>query len=203
MSSYFLASSPAKSFRNFSAVIALAAVLAGCQSSSEQGGPIDLGIGEDQSGSQIAAADSGQITDVELRAYCPRVELRDGTAFYNTYERGKQDEADSIIYQASLAEVTRSCNYGSGALQMTVAAAGRVVPGPKSRSGNINMPIRVAVVQGETVLYSKLHKYPVQISDGVGATQFVFNDTEIVIPAPQSRNVTVFIGYDEGPYDTP
>lgn len=184
-------------------ILLVAAALTACQSSGENA-PIDLGIGTtDDGGTQVAAAPDGQITDVELRAYCPRVELRDGTAFYNTYLRGKEEDPDSVIYQASIAEVTRACNYSGGSLTMTVAAAGRVVPGPQAKAGTITMPIRVAVVQGDSVLYSQLHRYPIQVSEGIGATQFVFNDPAVVIPAPQTRNVTVFVGYDEGPYDTP
>ena len=34
------------------------------------------------------------------------------------------------------------------------------------------------------------------------ATQFVFVDPSVVIPVPEPNTVQIFVGYDEGPYDT-
>ena len=187
--------------------VGVLAILAGCQSTSgeQSGGPIDFGIGDENT--QIAAApavtDDGRITDVELRADCPKVVLRSGTAFYNTSTRGEDQNPAAVIYQAAINDVTRDCRYSDGQLNMVVAAAGRVVPGPRGETGQITMPIRVAVQQDGVTTSSQLHQQSVQVADGVGATQFVYTDPAIVMPAPQSRNVIVYVGYDEGPYDTP
>jgi hypothetical protein len=194
--------------------LGLALLLGACQSTKTA--PVDLGVGNEAGtqtsvvtdGTVAAAAPSivdtvtepGRITDVELRAYCPKVDLREGTAFYRTYEKGGKETEDPslVIYQAALAETSRDCKYSNGTLTMTVAAAGRVVPGPKGKAGTITMPIRVAVTQGDEVLYSKLSTQEVQIAE-TGATQFVFTDTQVSFPQPTSRNITVFVGYDEGP----
>ncbi|NJR13176.1 MAG: hypothetical protein HC779_01215 [Phyllobacteriaceae bacterium] len=205
------------------AVLALGVAVSACQSNANK--PVDLGIGtESQAGAvqveggqiaadgtvvanqaapaQIAAAEPGRITDVELRAYCPRVTLREGTNAYRTYAGGNTEDPNAVIYQAALGETSRDCNYSGGMLNMTVAVAGRVVPGPKGKSGNITMPIRVAVTRGDEVLYSQLFRHPVTVSE-TGATQFVFKDGAVSFPQPNARNIEVFIGYDEGPYDTP
>ncbi len=135
--------------------------------------------------------------------FCPAIRLREGTAYFNTYERGGKDDSSRIIYQASIADVTRKCTRADGMLNIDVAVAGRIVPGPKGRAGTITMPIRVAVIQGSDVLYSELFKHPVEIGDTIGATQFIFNNQAIQIPVPATQNVVIFAGYDEGPYDTP
>ena len=198
--------------------VGLALLLTACQSTKTA--PVDLGVGTaegvqtDVAQGTIASAapaapatsivdsvtEPGRITDVELRAYCPKVDLREGTAFYRTYEKGGKETEDPslVIYQAALAETSRDCQYANGTLTMTVAVAGRVVPGPKAKGGTITMPIRVAVTRGDEVLYSKLSTQEVQIAE-TGATQFVFKDTEVSFPQPTSRNITVFVGYDEGP----
>jgi hypothetical protein len=168
--------------------------LAGCQS----GGALDLGLGGWGSQKpQPAAPPSDTITADELRAYCPRVTLRSGTAFYSTYERGGDGDKNKIVYQASLTDVTRSCEYSGGMLNMAVATAGRVVPGPVARDGTITMPSRIAVVRGEEVLYSKLHQYQTSIAALSPATQFVFKDPDVSIPVPTARNIEVFVGFDE------
>ncbi|MCC0044794.1 MAG: hypothetical protein H6892_10610 [Brucellaceae bacterium] len=166
-----------------------------------------LGLAGCQSGSGVDALDLNSERDPvklsELRMYCPSVQLREGTAYFNTYERGGKDDATRVVYQASIADVTRQCSKAGGMLNIRIAIAGRIVPGPKGKAGTITMPIRVAVVQGSDVLYSQLYKHPVNIGDTIGATQFIFSDAAFQIPTPATQNVLIFAGYDEGPYDTP
>ena len=192
-----IVSMKARSAAGIAALVSLT-VLSGCQSGA---GGLGLGLG---GGSKAQDTDQqDKITAEELRGYCPRVSLQSGTAFYNSFEKGADGDRDKIIYQASISDVTRSCAYGAGTMTITVAAAGKVVPGPVARDGTITMPIRVAVVRGEEVLYSKLHQYQVQIAAASPATQFVFNDPNATIPTPDAHNVQVLIGFDEGPAKKP
>lgn len=163
--------------------------LAGCQSNS--GDVLNVQDKQAASGEKVLAS--------ELNAYCPTLTLREGTAYFNTYARGGQDDASKIVYQASIGEVTRDCKRANGQLTMNVAAAGRIVPGPQGTAGTITMPIRVVVTRGSNVLYSQLHQHKVQVSDTTSATQFVFNDANVTVPEPSARDYQVFVGYDEGP----
>ena len=169
-----------------------AGLLAGCQS----GGGVDaLDLGNQPAEEQVKLS--------ELRMYCPEIQLRQGTAYFSTYARGGEDDPSKIVYQASIADVTRRCTNNNGQLNINVAVAGRIVPGPQGKAGTITMPIRVAIVQGSETLYSQLYKHPVTVGDTIGATQFIFSDPTISIPVPARQNVLIFAGYDEGPYDTP
>lgn len=156
------------------------------------------------SGTENAAATSGEqrVKASELRAYCPSVTLREGTAYFNSYEKGKENDPAHVIYQASITDTTRSCQYADGSIIIDVAAAGKVIPGPKYRSGTITMPIRIAVVEGDKVIHSKLHHQSVSVTSGGTATQFVFNEKGISFPMPAKQNVQIFVGFDEGPYNT-
>lgn len=174
------------------AAVSLMLAAAGCQ--SENAGGV-LGIG----GSDNSQPAQPKITQSELEAYCPRTVLRDGTAYYNTYQKNGQDDPSKLIYQASIADITRQCARGEGTTTMTVAVAGKIVPGPAGAAGTITMPIRVAVVQGEQVLYSELHQHQVAVSDAGAATQFLFTDPNVTFPSSSARNIRVFVGYDEGP----
>lgn len=140
-----------------------------------------------------------KVLESELRAYCPPIVLREGTAHFRTYAKGGQDDPAKLIYQASISDVTRSCTRSADTMTINAAAAGRVIIGPAGSPGTITMPIRVAVVKGDSVLYSQLHKYQIQVGSEGGATQFVFNDPNVVIPMPEPGSTQVFIGYDEGP----
>lgn len=142
-----------------------------------------------------------RVTESELRAYCPSITLLEGTAFLSKYDKGGQDDPAQLVYQGTVTDTTRACKYNNGTLSMEVAASYRVVPGPKFKGGNVSLPIRVAVVEGDKTVYSKLHRPTVNIS-GNNAAQFVLNDNSISMPIPARQNVRVFIGFDEGPYNT-
>lgn len=188
-------------FRRFLQVagaMSVSALLVACQSANNpDGSAVDFGVGGDN------APAEERITDVEARAFCPKVLLREGTAYFNTYTKGNEENLDEVIYQATLVDVTRSCTYNGGMIAMTVTAAGRVVPGPQGRSGTITMPIRVAVVNADGPIYSELRKMDVSIDASTGAQQFLFQDNQISFPQPSDRVIQVFVGFDEGPYDTP
>ena len=182
-------------------VFVLLTGLAACNTSS----PTNiLGLGGDKN-KDLAPPPSDQITESELRAFCPNVELREGTAFFTKYEKGgaatDTTEADKtkVIHQASLGEVTRACSYGGDTLTINVAASGRLVPGPKAVAGTVTLPIRVAVTSGDAVLYSQLTPFAVTVDPAGGASTFVFNDPNVSLPKPTDRSYRVFIGFDEGP----
>lgn len=171
-------------------VFALTAfALAACQTASTQ--------------DTLGSAVEEKVTEADLRAYCPRVQLNEGTAFLQTYTDGNDGNAEELIYQASISDVTRTCRYRNGQLFITVAAAGRVVNGPQGTGGNITMPIRVAVKEGDQLPYSRLGKFDVTVTPGAGASQFIYKDDQIVLPEPAIRNIQILVGYDEGPYNTP
>lgn len=163
--------------------------LAACQTSSTE--------------DALGSAAEEKVTEADLRAYCPKVKLNEGTAYLQTYTKGNEDNSDELIYQASISDVTRTCRYRDGQLFITVAAAGRVVNGPQGTGGSITMPIRVAVKEGDQLPYSRLGKFDVTVTPGAGASQFIYKDDQIVIPEPPIRNIQILVGYDEGPYNTP
>ena len=160
------------------------AILAGCQQ------------GASNSEGNLAA---GEIRESELRAYCPRPALREGTAYLQTYERGGQDDPNRMIYQAVISDTTRTCQFSEGSGTINVVAAGRVIPGPKGRAGTITLPVRVVAMRGEQVLYTHLIKHTVTVSDTAGATQFFLSDPNVVIPGGIDRGVQIIVGFDEGP----
>ncbi|RWM99067.1 MAG: hypothetical protein EOR86_05480 [Mesorhizobium sp.] len=201
---------------------------AGCQSSDN--GILNFGFSKKDPTAPPPPQDP-KVLASQLRAYCPKVTLRDGTAFFNTYAKGaaaktKKKKVDAgadaeaqaaaaaqtgpngqpvdpnrdpakIIYQASITDVTRDCTHENGQLAMKIAVAGKVVPGPLFTPGTVTMPIRIAVQHGPDVLYSQLHQYQVQVTDPSAATQFVFTDTNVVVPEPTARDYQAYAGYDE------
>ncbi|MEJ6781241.1 hypothetical protein [Aminobacter sp. Piv2-1] len=171
-------------------------IVAACQSGGSGGGFFAPPQPKDPK--QIAE-EEGKILASELLAYCPNVTLRDGTAFFNSYAKGGQDDPAKLTYQSAITDATRNCTRTDTTMSINVGVAGKVVTGPAGGPGTVNMPIRIAVIRGEEVLYSQLHKNAVQVADTSMATQWVFTIPNITIPKPTARDVQIFVGYDEGP----
>lgn len=185
----------AKLFRSGIVIAGFALAVTACQSG---GGVSKMKLGLGGGASQPAQP---QITESELRAYCPTLQLRSGTAFYNVYKNGAEQTPQNVVYQASIDDVTRSCAFNAGSATMTLALAGKVVPGPFGSKGTVSLPIRVAVLRSGKLVDSTLHKYAVAIGDTAGATQFIYNDPTLVIPGPVDASVQVLVGFDGGPAD--
>ncbi|EFL88899.1 hypothetical protein [Ahrensia sp. R2A130] len=143
-------------------------------------------------------------TRTALTDYCPTVQIRAGTESFRILPKGEDPEtSDKVRYQVSITNAARECNYVGQNLQMRVGVKGRLITGPVGGPGTVTMPIRIAVTEGNETIYSKLYKQPETISSGESAKLFSFVDEEVIIPAPTRPNIRVYIGFDEGPYNTP
>ena len=109
-------------------------------------------------------APEGKVLQSELRAYCPPVTLREGTAFFNTYEKGGDNDPTKLIYQSSISAVTRSCSARRhGDHEHRSGRQGRARPGRHRRLGDDADPHRRHPAATE-VLYSQIHKYEVAVN---------------------------------------
>lgn len=183
------------------AMLGFAALAAGCQN----GG----------TAADLAPPPEPKITQSELLAFCPPVGLREGTAFFTTYgaapaaKRKPAGDADPapdaaapgkpIRYQTSITDVTRSCTRAGGQLTMTIAVAGKVVPGPAGAAGSLTLPIRIAVANGPDLLFSQLYRYDAQVASATSASTFLFTASDVTFTDLGLRSMRAFAGFDEGP----
>lgn len=184
--------------------IGLIAGLAGCTSAGNNA--VDNTLDLSPQASNLPPVDARQ----DVRAFCPDTTIRAGTETFDVYPRGvtaeDPDAAAQLRWRATITETARECNSAGGGqfLNIRVGVRGRYLSGPKKETGSFLMPVRIAVVQvGDVVLYSKLHQIPGEVLPGKTNGVFSFVDEEVSIPMPDSRNVAIYVGFDEGPYDTP
>jgi hypothetical protein len=154
----------------------------------------------------LAPPGAGKVEGVSapvVTGICPQVSLREGTAFLRKYAGNAKDDPSKLIVQASLAETTRQCTTNeTGALTITVMAQGRLVAGPMGKAGSYSLPIRVAVIQGDQTLYTNLVKINAELPAGQPSAQFLFSKADVTVPAGVSGTARIFLGFDEGPYNT-
>jgi hypothetical protein len=165
------------------------AIAAGCKS-DDSADVLDPGTGDSQE------APEGKILQSELRAYCPKLTLRQDYAFLDTYAKNAEDDPGKLMYRSALSTATRKCSYASGNLTMEIAVAGRVVPGPLAADGTVKMPIRIEVRRGDEIIYENVANYEVAVSRASGATQFIYSDPNVTIPTPEPGTIQAYVGYD-------
>ncbi|MCD2180787.1 hypothetical protein OCK02_04815 (plasmid) [Rhizobium sp. TRM96647] len=170
--------------------ISLLAIAAGC-SQTDKPGEMGVAGGIGQQASQPSV----------IQGACPQVYLREGTAVHRAYARGAKDDPQKLLYQATLSATTRQCVQNESNLTVTVMAQGRVVSGPAGASGAVTLPIRVAATDGSKTLYSNLSKFSVTIPPE-GTAQYVFTDAQVVLPGGAGSFSKIYVGFDEGPYNT-
>lgn len=138
-------------------------------------------------------------TQNALTNYCPAVRIRAGTEAYRIYKGKNRENPNELRYQASISKVARECSYVGQNLEIKVGARGWVITGPAGGPGQVRVPIRVAVQQGDCSRHFKLHKFETTVPAGDNKALFEFVDDTIVIPAPSSKNVRIYLGFDETP----
>lgn len=171
-------------------VVALTSGLAACNAGSPAGG-LDVSGGQQ-------AQQQQPVTPV-VQGTCPPIALRDSTAYHRTYAKGATDDPQQVIYQASLADSTRSCSRNdAGQLTITVMVQGRLIAGPQGKAGTLSLPIRVSVVDGDQVLYSEVTKFEATLADVAQPSQFIFTKDVPGIPGDISRLASVHVDFDTG-----
>ncbi|MBB4443906.1 MULTISPECIES: hypothetical protein [Rhizobium] len=137
-----------------------------------------------------------------VQGACPQIFMRDQDAIFRTYAKGKKDDPQQIVYQASFGDYTRQCTLNDTNLTMTVVAQLRLITGPAGTPGPVTLPIRISVIDGETVLYSEVTKFPTEIPAGAPGTQVIFRKDGITMPVGSGALVRVNIGFDTQPAKT-
>ncbi len=199
-----------KSFRfslvsRLSIMMAAGALLSACNSAGTN--QVDNTLDVTPSANQQLASVPPEDQFQDPRGYCPKTVLRGGTEAYDVFPTGvkKEDEGSSakLRFRATISEIVRECNTAGDFLNIRVGVRGRYLSGPAGESGSFMMPVRVAVTQGESVLYSQLHQIPADIPPGQRNGTFQYVDNNISIPKPDRENIIIYVGYDEGPYENP
>lgn len=195
--------SSSKKVINITGLLSIGLLVAACNSSGENS-TVDSALTVKPTAQQTISTDGRPAVDQiqDPRAYCPKTVLRAGTETFNIFPDGvKEEDAGSsqeLSFRASITEHVRECNSAGQFLNINVGVRGRYLSGPKGVNGAFILPLRVAVVRGDEVLYSELHQISAEILPGRSNGAFSYVDKNIAILKPESSNVQIFVGFDTG-----
>jgi hypothetical protein len=132
---------------------------------------------------------------------CPQVTVRAGASTYAVGATGKPAVGNDIRFQASVTKMARECSRSAEGITARIGIQGRVIAGPAGAPATVEVPLRIAVVQGgvgEKVIASKAYRTTVEMTDG-GSVPFTFvaEDLTYPVPAPSVADSYIFyVGFD-------
>jgi hypothetical protein len=134
--------------------------------------------------------------------YCPFIDIREGASTLTVGPTG-DNAALGLKYQGSFVRAARQCSVVNGQMVMKVGVEGRIIVGPAGGPGEVDVPLRIAVVQdtvsGPKPIISKFIRVPVTIPPAAGFTSFTHIEDALSFPLPSEadlENDTVYIGFD-------
>ena len=193
------------------AALALAmagAVLSGC------GGGSSLGASSDTSSSpsigsrfsQLFGSTSQAVGEtapppVDSELSCPPVSIRAGASTFAVGTPGKPAVGNDLRYQATITRTARDCTKTGDQITARIGILGRVIVGPAGSPQTVEIPLRVAVVQGgvqEKTIATKVYRTSVSMTEA-GSEPFSLVAEELVYPVPPGAandSYIFYIGFD-------
>ena len=146
------------------------------------------------------AADANANTPPELE--CPGVEVRQGASTMSINAPGAEAGPMNTRYQISIGQTARECVPLGGTMTMRVGVQGRVLLGPAGGPGQVELPLRVAVVlegPDPKPIVSKLARLSVSVPPGQTAVPFMHVEQDLTFPMPRPsvlENYVDYVGFD-------
>jgi hypothetical protein len=132
---------------------------------------------------------------------CPQVTIRAGASTYAVAEPGQQAIGNAVRFQATITKMARDCTKAGGEITARIGIQGRVIVGPAGAPPTVEVPLRVAVVQGgvgEKVIATKAYRTTVNVGEDESVPfSFVADDLVYPVPAPAvADNYIFYVGFD-------
>jgi hypothetical protein len=129
---------------------------------------------------------------------CPPVAIRAGASTYAVAAPGKQAVGNDVRFQATITKTARECVQSGAEITAHIGIQGRIIVGPAGAPGSIEIPVRVAVVQGgvgEKVIATKAYRTTVTMTNDEGSEPFTLVADDMVYPVPSVNDADKYIFY--------
>jgi hypothetical protein len=178
------------------------AVLSGCGGGSMFGSSSDSSPSIGSRFSQIFGSKSQAVGEtapapVDNELSCPSVSIRAGASTYAVAAPGKQPVGNDLRFQATITRTARDCTKNGDQITARIGIQGRVIAGPAGNPATVEIPLRVAVVQGgvqEKTIATKVYRTTVSMADG-DSVPFSLVAEDMVYPVPQGADGDSYIFY--------
>lgn len=187
--------------------LGLALTLGGCGSSGTSSlfsaSPLDMFKSSPKATVVSEGANPASAIDTDYD--CPEVKVRAGAATFMIGSKPGEGEPSALDlrYQGSITRTARECHLNGSTMTMKVGIEGRIITGPAGGPGNVDVPMRIAVVQegiSPKVVASKFGRETVTLSGSVDRMNFthIADDVSFPLPTPITdiSSYVVYVGFD-------
>jgi hypothetical protein len=185
-----------------------AATLAGCSAltgagSSDDATPLGSRITSLFSTAKPGVTQPASPTPSAPEVECPGVDIRGGASTLNIAAKADQATAGDLRYQLSFGQTARECLVQAGTMTIKVGVQGRIVLGPLGGPGQLDVPVRYAVVREgpePKTIVTKFKRIPVVVAPEQMHVQFVDIEEGLTFPMPSGAELgayVVYVGFDE------
>jgi hypothetical protein len=132
---------------------------------------------------------------------CPYVNIRAGASTYAVGLPNKAAVGNDLRFQATITRTARSCSVNGGQITAKIGIEGRVIAGPAGAPSTVDVPLRVAVVQGgvqEKTIATKVYRTTVSMTEA-SSVPFSLVAEDLVYPIPAGAvadSYVFYIGFD-------
>jgi hypothetical protein len=194
---------------SFAAVPLLVALAGGCSVGGAGGAWGVAGSDEPSSKAlgfspESAPKSPAPVIRAQADVTCPPVEVREGASTLTVGPQGENNNTMSLKYQGTFVRAARDCSVVGSDMVIKVGIQGRIVIGPAGGPGDVQVPVRIAVVQeapgGFKPVMTKLIRIPVTVPPGQGNVVFTHVEPGVTFPVPTPSSVLddyiVYVGFD-------
>jgi hypothetical protein len=187
--------------------LGLALALGGCGSSGTSSlfsaSPLDLFKSSPKATVVSDGANPASAVDTDYD--CPEVKVRAGAATFMIGTKPGEGEPNALDlrYQGSISRTARECHLNGNIMTIKVGIEGRIITGPAGGPGNVDVPMRIAVVQegiAPKLVTSKFGRETVAITGSVDRVNFthITDDLSFPLPSPVTEisSYVVYVGFD-------
>ena len=152
-------------------------------------------------GNSSAPADAPAPQGTPAEVDCPGVDVRQGASTLAITAPGEAGPM-TTRYQVSIGQTARECAALGSVMTMKVGVEGRVLLGPAGGPGQVDIPLRMAVVQegpNPKTVISKFYKLAVAVGPGQTSVPFVHVEQDLTFPMPRPKDFdayVVYVGFD-------
>ena len=189
------------------AALLAAFVLSGCASTSPPPGTAETGAS-----SRFTSLFSGAATPAAPAAAggtafnpddCPPVDFRGGAESLSISGKSPESTASDVRYQLSINQLARQCTLVGTDVVMKIGVQGRIILGSAGAPGEVDIPLRYAVVQEgiqPKTVTTRFKRIAADVPPGQSSVVFTDVDDSLSFPMPSRTELAaymVYVGFDE------
>jgi hypothetical protein len=183
----------------------LSSITSGLGSGIMGGGSAKTETGAVSEEQLLAAAQGGEgaapAGGIEVAAGCPRFTVWPRENYITIYEQGRVGDGMAVVHRGEITKTARECTIEPGRVTVKYGFSGRILLGPKGKSGNVSLPVSVFVTDDKrNRLTSDKMMVDVNVSleNPIGYFSAVRTVTFDITEGSRPGDYQVFVAFERG-----